>query len=190
MRHFIFALLTFVACTRGHSPLRIPTATCPRTPPPDAVPYDTAQWRAVAGRFRMFHYDTINRPDWNPGGHLIELQPVDSAYEAELRSRDAARLRVFRNARPSPIPRLVGIERVDATVRVDPNLVFYVETLVDGCDRDCHDSSPTFYSFTTTTANGYRGQWVNNMTGIAVMTDPKSGRRLPAPAGYFCAIRQ
>ncbi len=61
-------------------------------------------------------------------------------------------------------------------------------TLYLGC-RDCTDASPDHLSVTTITPQGFSGTWIDFQTGLGYAVDDE-GRRLPDPAGYFCAVRR
>jgi hypothetical protein len=57
-----------------------------------------------------------------------------------------------------------------------------------GCRR-CLDASPLEYRIIAVTAQEFWGYWIDAQTGIDRAFDP-SGRRVPNPAGHYCARRR
>ncbi len=189
MQRLLLLLLlsvTGIACVRNRagaidSQLK---RDCPRVPGADAVTIDSVPLERLAGRFRLIMIDTAN-PQLSPTVDHLELRPPDRAF-----------LEMLDNAQ-----RTLALMRPSAPARSAPPLfdhrpnsaLWMAERtgMSEGeCIGICSDSSPTYFGFTYLSPAVVRGVWSNAMTGIAIMVDPVTNRRLPPPGGYFCMLRE
>lgn len=177
--------VTIVACAQSHvRSTESPLATgCPRMPTSDAVVTDSVPLNRLAGRARLVRVDTVN-PQRTPWFQEINLQPPDSAFRRMLADVNSSVVRVPPTGRP--VPPLVHVRSGWPIWMAGPFAMSSGECL----GILCADASPTYYEFRNISPTVVRGIWWNNMTGIGVLIDPKSGRRLPHPAGYFCMTTQ
>ncbi len=183
----IFALLASgaAAACLGPRTARPPaTPDCPRTPEPEAVRADSIPFSRLAGRSRLIFLDTVN-PQLPPTFAQVNLRPPDSAFLTMLDEINRQAVRFDPSARPRQTPPLLDFREGEAMWLAGPFFMSNGE-----CLSRCMDASPTLVSFRYLTTRSVRGVWWNNMTGIAVMTDPKTGRRLPSPAGIVCMIAE
>lgn len=194
----LHTLLLTLGCAVRRDPARANPPGCPAAPAQSA-PFDTAQWRELSGRFRLVQFDTVNRRNWDPEGMPIELREPDSAFVAGWNQDEERSVRFAKTRRPPlerdtlmiPAPRLVGVEGDGTRTLLNGSTIYRPGVIVIGsCRRICLDGSPTYLTLTHRTATGFRGEWVDFMTGIGVLLDPDTKRRLPHPAGYFCLIRE
>ena len=123
----------------------------------------------------------------------LELAGLDSATRAQL-STPHQRLQrgvLVTDSAPVLVPQLVGVTRSDGTRRPDLRWRLYADqSLVESCPDECFDHAPSVHTITHFAKEGFYGAWGNAMTGNTMLVDPKTGRALPAPAGYFCAIKR
>lgn len=158
---------------------------CPRAPEADAVIIDSVPLDRLAGRSRLILIHTVS-PQLPASMVTVDLQPPDSAFIAMLDNDKRAIVRVEPSERVRRGPPLVERRPGWATRLADKFGMSVGECIVGMCS----DSSPTYYVFEYLSPTVVRGVWWNNMTGIGVMVDPKTNRRLPAPGGYFCMLRE
>jgi hypothetical protein len=189
--HLLFVLLT-AACAPARQTFRPPDA-CSRERFQTATPYDSSRWDALEGAFRIIEVDTVNGRVTEVD--LLRLEIPDSATRAAF-IKPRAQLRQGRvelDSTPRPIPKLVGAARVTPNGPLEPNWqAFATGYFGVGClpSMICLDYSPTVYKATYQSAAGVFGEWSNAMIGIVRLYDPQAKRELPAPAGFFCAIRR
>lgn len=188
----LFPVVLAAACGSARQAFCAPDQ-CNRKTFRDAAVYDSSQWRALEGHFRIFQVDTVN-------GRVSEVETVQlAAPDSTARApfvgpRRQIRRGVFvADSTPLPIPQLVGVERTAPFVQFDLSWRLYSDrTLVHGCPITylCFDDSPTRYAITHVSGMGFFGAWDNPMNGNFRLYDPKTKRVLPSPSGYFCAIRR
>jgi hypothetical protein len=188
----LFSIALVAACGSARQTFRAPDQ-CNRQTFRDAAIYDSSQWRALEGRFRIFEVDTVN-------GRVSEVESVQlAAPDSTARApfvgpRQQIRRGVLvSDSTPLPIPQLVGVERTALPVQFDLSWRLYADrTLVHGCPSIymCVDDSPTQYAITHVSDAGFFGVWDNPMSGNYRLYDPRTKRLLPAPSGYFCALRR
>jgi hypothetical protein len=155
---------------------------CPRVPEADAVRADSVSLARLTGRFRMVQVDTV-RGDQRSDSFFLELHLLDSATVVTL-VRDNERVRSFLPSMPPlHILPLVGSQPgVRPPWRGDQRGL-----LAWSCwPHLCADEASTTYRFRHVSARSIRGVWALSSWGIASGVDPKTGRRLPLPAGVFC----
>jgi hypothetical protein len=136
----------------------------------------------LTGRFRIVQIDTV-RGDQPRDDFVIDLRLLDSVTIATL-VRDDERVRaVFRSQPPLKILPLVGSQPgVTPPWRGDQHGL-----LAWSCwPHRCADDASTTYRFRHVSSRNIRGVWALSGWGIAAGIDPKTGRRLPLPAGVFC----
>ncbi|WP_439643469.1 hypothetical protein [Gemmatimonas sp.] len=156
------------------------TSDCSRFPEAAAVRTDSVPLSRLTGRFSLVLIDTVNR-QLPPNIDTVTLGPPDSAYMAALEAQAT---------RWGFVTKPVGPVRTNS--RTGP-----MEYRTDGKEMvtgtcaplRCMDESPTYFTFRFLSPHSIRGEWANGMTGIAMLADPKTGRRLPPPAGVFCLLR-
>jgi hypothetical protein len=178
MRALYIAIpLLLSSCTRRVVTAPQTTTDCPRSPSATAVRTDSVPVERITGRFRLVLVDTVNR-QLPPNIDTVRLDVPDSAWLAAL--QEDARRRGF-------VTKPAGPLRTDSRpyqLRAD-----WREMIWGSClPVRCNDESPTYFSFRYVEANGVRGEWSNSMSGIVYLADPKTGRRLPPPAGVFCLL--
>ena len=168
--------------TAGIVPSQYDTS-CTAQRPANAVPFDTAQWPLLRGRFWLETIDTSmsDRYRWR---EELELHRPDSATRFYTGYRSGNRL----DAAQGEIL-LQGRVYRGADTAVTLNTIAEVErtVLFIGC-RNCADGSPTYYRIQGVTSDGFWGRWVNNQTGLAQRVDADF-KRTPDPAGFYCARR-
>lgn len=158
-----------------------------------ATRYDSTSWRALEGSFRIIEIDTVNQRVSEVD--LLRLGPPDSTTTAQY-TPPFRRLRrgvVELDSTPRRMPVLAGGVRLEAGQPFVPGWVAYENGYISNpCPPSaiCFDSSPTTYRVTHVSTDGFVGEWDNPMIGYARLYDPKQKRELPAPSGYFCAIRR
>jgi hypothetical protein len=157
-------------------------AECPRVPEADAVRTDSVALARLTGRFRIVTIDTV-RGDQRRSGFFVELRLLDSATVATL-VREDERVRAFLPSMPPlHILPLVGSGPGSALPwRGDQRGL-----LEWSCwPQRCADEASTSYRFQYVRSQSIRGVWGLSSWGIASGIDPKTGRRVPLPAGIFC----
>jgi hypothetical protein len=183
---------SLTACAAAGRPSRAPIE-CPRERLARATRYDSTNWRALEGAFRIIEVDTVNGRVTEV--NLLRLRPLDSAAKAQYTPpfKRLGRGGVELDSTPRRMPVLAGAARVMADEPLVSNWVAYASgDLGQACPPSslCMDWSPTSYFVTHVSAKGLFGTWDNPMVGIVRLYDQKKKRELPAPAGYFCAIRR
>lgn len=157
-------------------------AECPPVPEADAVQTDSVSLARLTGRFRIVEIDTV-RGDQRRDEFFVDLRLLDSATIATL-VRDDERVRTFfRSQPPLRILPLVGSQPgVTPPWRGDQHGL-----LAWSCfPHRCADEASTTYRYRYISSRSIRGVWALSSWGIAAGIDPKTGRRLPLPAGVFC----
>jgi hypothetical protein len=190
MRHW----LRFLVVLTGGASLACPgprmarpqaTADCSRAPEADAVRTDSIPLERLTGRARLIFIDTVN-PQQPVRRAEVALFPPDSTFLENLAeiNRQSVRFRPSATpVRPSP---LVDARPGQAMWLAGPFGMSEGECLA----MICFDTSPTYVSFRYVSGRAVRGTWWNDMTGIVVLVDEKTGRQLPPPAGIVCLIRE
>ena len=160
-----------------------PAPTCPAVLPVGAVPFDTARWSSLAGRFELETVVT-SIPRMPLARVTLELERADSASRFYHGNRAG-------NSPRGPRGEILLMGRVrtgrDTALTLDSMAEVERGTLYLGC-RACTDASPRHYRVLGVTPDGFWGTWTDYQTGIGVLVDAH-GNRLPNPAGYYCARR-
>jgi hypothetical protein len=193
MRYFyLLYVVMMAACASARQTFRPPDACNPERFQ-SATPYDSSHWYALEGDFRIIEVDTVNGRVTEVD--LLHFERPDSATRAAF-TKPRTQLRQGRvelDSTPRPIPKLVGAARIAPNGALEPNWqAFATGYFGAGCPPSmiCLDYSPTVYRATYHSAAGVFGEWSNPMIGILRLYDPQSRRELPAPAGFFCAVRR
>lgn len=170
------------ACLGQHTARPQSPTECPRVPEANAARTDSVPLARLTGRFRIVQIDTV-REDQPPRRFFVELRLLDSASIATL-VREDERVRAFFKSRPPlEIFPLVGSQPgVTQPWRGDQRGL-----LAWSCwPTECADEVSTRYRFRFVGSRDIRGVWGISSWGIASGVDPKTGRRIPLPAGIFC----
>ena len=143
---------------------------------------DSAALLHMTGSFRLTLVVTSFRAAWTPPTYRLLLRQPDSSEAAEARIGRVGH-------RPRPDLRLVGIAALldDLSGQRQPNVELDSGIVYMGC-RDCMDGDPLELIVTAADTDGFYGRWRDYQRGIGHAID-ESGRRLPDPAGHFCAVR-
>ena len=143
---------------------------------------DSVAAHRLAGSYELTLVVTsFNEPEWGPMRRRLLLRPPDSLEAA------TARLRSIGHSPRHSLLLLGSVEHdyegrtYSDVVELDSGVVYI------GC-RDCNDGNPWHLRITAADASGLYGFWNDYQTGIDRVVD-RRGRRLPDPAGYFCALR-
>lgn len=187
MTYFARALVllaTSLACgCFGRQAVRPPApAECPRAPQADLVRTDSVSLARLTGRFRIVRIDTV-RGDQARDSFFVELRLLDSASIATLVRDDERARAYFRSLPPLQIVPLVGSRPGFA----QPWRGDHRGLSEGSCwPKRCADEASIAYRFQYVESQSIRGVWALSSWGIASGIDPKTGRRLPLPAGIFC----
>jgi hypothetical protein len=175
-------LLGIPACAgrpaEGSAPLN-----CPAFAPQGATSYDPFSVIAAPSLAGEFDLVSVLASDGPPGyawRGVLRLVATDSAF------------RPLRSSTSENAPWLAGTlewrsQAGDSLVQRD-TVQAVSEWLYVGCRR-CMDASPLEYRIIAVTPREFWGYWQDPQTGISTAMDA-SGRRLPDPAGHYCARRR
>ncbi len=171
-----------VSCVGRHTVGPQSPTECPSVPEAGAVRTDSLPLTRLTGRFRIVKVDTVGGPKPRDS-FFVELRLLDSATIETLVREDERVRAFFRSQPPLQILPLVGSQPgVTQPWRGD-----HRRLLAWSCwPQRCSDEASTIYRFQYVGSRDIRGVWGLSSWGIASGIDPKSGRRLPLPAGIFC----
>lgn len=129
----------------------------------------------------MVLIDTLN--SWvAPDSLSFELQVPDSAFRAMF--IDEFR-RITKFSSTPKLPLLVEYRSGSSFVTADHRKIS-----IEGCFPfiRCYDESSSVFRFKSYGVDYVRGTWSNSMTGIGVLINPNTGRRVDRAAGIFCLV--
>jgi hypothetical protein len=127
---------------------------------------------SLAGEYELIQVQTQPRSGTITSGRL-HLAPLDSAAKAA--------------AVGGPVRDLVGRLESASGTRKDVEAVLAGQRLRLGPPRPA-DGAVEHLTITAVAPEGFWGWWKSEQ-GVAVVTEPGTGRVVPDPAGYFCALR-
>lgn len=153
------------------------TAGCSESLPADATPLTPERVSSLAGKFRVIQITTSFASE--PAVSEVELLVADSVTRARASERRLGHS-------PRRDLRLTGTWRWNRDQPAEP-AEWDGDTLFLGC-RDCLDGSPERLRIRAITPAQFWGSWVDLQTGMIRVFD-RNGKKLPNPAGYFCATR-
>jgi hypothetical protein len=176
-------LLAAGGCTRRPVEAVAPLS-CPPFAPEGATsyePFSAVTTPRLAGEYDLVSVvasDGSPRHSWSG---VLRLVATDSAF------------RPLGRASSENVPWLAGTlttwvsDRPDSVLSRD-TVQAENDRMYVGCRR-CLDASPLEYRIIAVTAQEFWGYWIDAQTGIDRAFDP-SGRRVPNPAGHYCARRR
>lgn len=143
---------------------------------------DSLPLTRLTGRFRIVRIDTVSGPKPRDS-FFVDLRLLDSATIKTIVSEDERVREFLRSKPPLRILPLVGSQPgVTMPWRGD-----HRRLLAWSCwPRECADEASTIYRFQYVGSRDIRGVWGLSSWELASGIDPKTGRRLPLPAGIFC----
>jgi hypothetical protein len=176
-------LLAAVGCT-GPLVESVAVLSCPAFAPQGATsyePFSSVVTPRLAGEFDLVSVVASDGPPGHSWSGVLSLVATDSVFRPLARAPGA-------NA-----PWLAGTlttwvsDRQDSVLNHDTVQVENDRMYV-GCRR-CLDASPLEYRIIAVTDHEFWGYWVDAQTGFDRAFDA-SGRRVPNPAGQYCARRR
>jgi hypothetical protein len=176
-------LLAVVGCTRRRVEAVAPLG-CPAFAPQGATsyePFSAVVTPRLAGEFDLVSVVASDGPPGRSWSGVLRLVATDSAFRPLARAPGA-------NA-----PWLAGTlttwvsDKQDSVLSRD-TVQAENDRMYVGCRR-CLDASPLEYRIIAITAHEFWGYWVDAQTGFDRAFDA-SGRRVPNPAGQYCARRR
>lgn len=172
----------------GAAPLWAQPTRCTPETPPGARGFAPPDVLSLAGAFVLLSVDTTRGA----------AAAVQRAYELVLWPNDATRQAGYRRVGHEPGARpLGGTARIPEAAAPDhrtwtpPEGGAFSVVFLDGALQigtiDSLDGWRNIFAVHWRSAAGFGGRWTADL-GIAVVVD-SAGRRLPNPAGYYCAWR-
>ena len=179
--------LPLVLLVAGCAGLRVgrglPPPDCPPGWPRDAAVFDSTRLADLTGTFRLVQVFTSWPADSGrlpATRHQLTLRPVTAAELV------ASRVSIIGHPGRRSLRRLGTSLRSDGAYR---EAELDGDTLYLGCHPgDCLDGQTSVLEVNASSAVGFWGTWTAT-TGLGRPFDPRTGKWLPDPAGYFCALR-
>ena len=172
-----FLFLTFFLLQAGASLPR-----CSRNPA-STLPFDSTRALSLVGAFHLEYVDTTQGTRASGGLDLV-LWPNDSAHRYRYMVRQIGRdfgERPFGGTYRYPGAPWIDPEEPNRGIKLNGADIYIGSIAVN-------DGAGTYLTVRRVGPSGFFGRWTEEM-GIAMLVDSK-GRRLPDPAGYFCAWRR
>ena len=162
---------------------RTEPARCSPSVPADAQHPLAGRTLSLAGEYDLIQVQT--QPGQAERNERLHLVPVDSAARAAAIGRPAPDLIGWLEGRPQP-----GDPRSRAHSRdlQNPGVVLAGDHMRLG-DVAAVDGYVEDLWITAVSPQGFWGWWKAH-TGFEIGVDSETGRVLPDPAGYFCALRR
>jgi hypothetical protein len=176
-------LLVAVGCTR-RSVEPMARLSCPAFAPEGATsyePFSAVLSPRLTGEYELVSVVASDGPALHSWRGVLRLVATDSAFRPTARAPGE-------NA-----PWLAGTlttwvsDRQDSVLSRD-TVQAENDRMYVGCRR-CLDASPLEYRIIAVTAQEFWGYWIDAQTGFSKGFDA-SGRRVPNPAGHYCARRR
>jgi hypothetical protein len=169
----VVGALLLIGCSARPSPAPEP-ARCPPRVPETAQHPIAIRSSALAGEYDLILVQTQPVSGVATTGRL-HLAPLDSSARAE--------------AAGGPTRDLIGRLALDrSTDRVPIEAVLAGQHLRLG-HPSYGDGVIQHLTITAIASEGFWGWWRSDR-GVAIVTEPGTGRAIPDPAGYFCALRR
>ena len=169
----VVGALILIGCRPGPSPAPEP-ARCPPRVPETAQHPIAIRASSLAGEYDLILVQTQPVSGVATTGHL-HLAPLDSSARAE--------------AVGGPTRDLIGRLELDrSTGRARIEAVLAGQHLRLG-HPSYGDGVIQHLTITAAAPEGFWGWWRSDR-GVAIVTEPGTGRAIPDPAGYFCALRR
>jgi len=169
----VVGVLVLVGCSAAPSPAPEPPRCPPRVPETAQHPI-AVRTSSLAGEYDLIQVQTQPASGVVTTGRL-HLAPLDSSARAEAAggpTRDlTGRLELDRST---------GRESIEAAL-AGQHLRLGHPASGDGVIQNL--------TITAVAPAGFWGWWKSDR-GVAVVTEPGTGRVIPDPAGYFCALRR